>query len=188
GSSEDMLLTHQIEDTHAALNFLETDPDVDARRIGLAGHSLGGVACIAVAASDTRVKALATIAAPAHPDWQRLFGPEMVERWERDGVADIPMYPRGHARVRYGFLPDFQRYDAAELVRRVRAPALFIQGARDDVVPPRNARALYDNAGGPKRVVLVRGATHLFLDSASLQSLVSAGVDWFRRRLGEKAL
>ena len=188
GTSEDMLLTHQIEDTHAALNFLEADPDVDARRIGLTGHSLGGVACIAVAASDTRVKALMTIAAPAHPDWQRLFDPEMVKRWERDGAADIPMYPQGHARVRYGFLPDFQRYDAAELVRRVRIPALFIHGTRDDIVPPLNAQVLYDNAGGPKQVTLVRGATHLFLDSVSLQSLVRTGVDWFQRRLGEKAL
>ncbi len=185
GGSADMLLTHQIEDTFAAVNFMEADPDVDARRIGLAGHSLGGVACIAVAASDTRVKALLTIAAPAHPDWQRLFEPDMVERWERKGIADIPMYPRGHARVRYEFLEDFKRYDAAELVRQVRIPALFLHGSRDDIVPPLNAQVLYDNAGGPKQVTLVQGAAHLFLDSASIQYLARAGVGWFRRRLAD---
>ncbi|MEK7681521.1 MAG: alpha/beta hydrolase [Chloroflexota bacterium] len=190
GSCEDMLLTHQIEDTFAAVNFMEADPDVDGQRIGLAGHSMGGVACIAVAASDTRVKALMTIAAPAHPDLQHLFAaarahgePDMVKRWKRQGFADIPLYPKGHVRVRYNFLEDFRKYDATEIIRQVRVPALFVQGARDNVVPPRNAQALYDNAGGPRKLELVPGAEHLFLDNASIQHMVRAGVEWFNRCL-----
>lgn len=183
GRCEDMSLTHQVNDTIAALDFLEDDPDIDKKGIGLAGHSLGGLACIAVAATDRRVKALVTIASPARADWQRLFDPATVAQWEQQGTIDIPTYTRGHVRMHYHFLEDFREYDATRIIRNVHAPVRFIHGLQDDLVPPRNAQALYENASSPKDLTLLEGADHLFLDSAVIRPMVKASVEWFQRYL-----
>jgi pimeloyl-ACP methyl ester carboxylesterase len=60
-----------------ALTFLEQQPEVDASRLGVYGHSMGGKLTVATAASDERVKAAAPScggtsdrynANPLHPD------------------------------------------------------------------------------------------------------------------------
>ena len=43
------------------------------------------------------------------------------------------------------------RYDAAALAPRIRAPLLAIAAGRDDVIPIVHSRRLYDAWGGPKQ-------------------------------------
>lgn len=54
-------------DTAAAFAWLAKRPDIDARHIGLLGHSEGGVVAPMVAAKDSRVAFLVLVAAPAVP-------------------------------------------------------------------------------------------------------------------------
>ena len=42
----------------------------------------------------------------------------------------------------------------------MRVPVLVIAGDRDDIVPERLSRRLFDAAGEPKRYVVVPGAEH----------------------------
>jgi pimeloyl-ACP methyl ester carboxylesterase len=51
----------EVEDTRAAISFLETVPEVDATRIGLFGWAQGGSIAIVAAADDARVGAVAAI-------------------------------------------------------------------------------------------------------------------------------
>jgi dienelactone hydrolase len=50
-----------VEDVHSAIDFLETDPIVDAQRISLFGFSLGGNVAVYSAALDPRVKGIVSI-------------------------------------------------------------------------------------------------------------------------------
>jgi alpha-beta hydrolase superfamily lysophospholipase len=54
-------------DATAALNWLSAQPRIDARRIGLLGHSEGGVIAPMVASRDRRVASVILIAAPGVP-------------------------------------------------------------------------------------------------------------------------
>ncbi len=54
-------------DATAALNWLSTQPRIDPRRIGLLGHSEGGVVAPMVASKDRRVASVVLIAAPGVP-------------------------------------------------------------------------------------------------------------------------
>ncbi len=52
------------------------------------------------------------------------------------------------------------RFDSASAIARVRCPKLFIHGTRDDIVPFRLGRRLYELAPPPKEFYEVRGAGH----------------------------
>ena len=67
------------------------------------------------------------------------------------------------ARVHYPLLPPFlirTRYDNAAKIGRLRGPILIVQAERDEVVPPTQARQLFDLAPEPKQFYVVRGARH----------------------------
>src|SRR5207247_10793618 len=46
-----------VWDARRALDYLETRPEVDASRLGMIGHSLGGQETLFTAAIDTRIRA-----------------------------------------------------------------------------------------------------------------------------------
>ncbi|MEE9324902.1 MAG: alpha/beta fold hydrolase [Dehalococcoidia bacterium] len=179
GSCEDMLLSHQVNDLISAINFLEEDVDIDPSRIGLAGHSLGGLTCIVVASTDKRPKALVSIASPAHHDWQTIFDQETVDRWQRVGEIEFPSFTRGHIRVHYHFLEDLREYDATKIIQNVRVPTCLIHGTEDSLVPEKNAHALYEHAHPPKALKLVEVADHFFLDEPSMEAMTCHAVGWF---------
>lgn len=54
----------QVEDVRAALTFLETVPELDAKRLALFGVSLGASIAVATAGIDARAKATVAVAGP----------------------------------------------------------------------------------------------------------------------------
>jgi fermentation-respiration switch protein FrsA (DUF1100 family) len=52
------------------------------------------------------------------------------------------------------------RFDSDERIKAIRVPLLFIHGDRDQIVPMRLGRKLYDRAAGPKAFFTVAGAGH----------------------------
>ncbi len=62
--------TDQLDDVLAALSFLKTFPEIDAKRIALVGHSFGGQLTLLAAERDTTLRAAVTFAAAAD-SWER---------------------------------------------------------------------------------------------------------------------
>lgn len=59
------MTTDHLQDALAALSFLKTLPDVDARRVAVAGHSFGGQLTLLEASRDRTVRAAVTFGAAA---------------------------------------------------------------------------------------------------------------------------
>jgi carboxymethylenebutenolidase len=72
-----LLTTEQLEDVTAALHFLSTAPQVDSKRIAVAGHSFGGQLTLLLAEQDETIRAAVTFAAAAG-SWQQ--SPELRKR------------------------------------------------------------------------------------------------------------
>lgn len=53
-----LLETDQLSDARAGLAFLRTLPEVDSRRVAVAGHSFGGSLALLLAEADTTVRAM----------------------------------------------------------------------------------------------------------------------------------
>lgn len=94
-------------------------------------------------------------------------------------AAQRPTHVR--AVVSRGGRPDL----AMACLPQVLAPSLLIVGGQDTDVLALNRQAL-PRLGGPKRLEVVPGATHLFQEPGALESVAALAMAWFDRFLGER--
>ena len=137
-------------DGEAAVRYLLTRTDVDSGRLVYFGRSLGASVALQEAlrhppAGIILESPFISIAAMA----QKLYG-----------------LPLGR------FL--LTRYDNESKIRRLRLPLLVLHGDRDQIVPLKMGRALFDMANEPKDFYVIKGAGHNDTD-------VTGGVIYFRR-------
>jgi len=97
-------------------------------------------------------------------------------------VAADPNAPV-RAVVSRGGRPDL----AGDFLPRVTAPTLLIVGGRADRVVGMNGEAL-EQLSGPKRLVIVPGATHLFEEPGALEQVAELAAGWFDRFLPSPAV
>lgn len=84
------------EDVKAALAFISTAPDIDPKRIGLAGYSFGAGVALPVALQDERVNLLALVS-PALSDsgWEQIKGytkPKLLVCGNHDFVIPLSQF------------------------------------------------------------------------------------------------
>jgi len=85
------------------------------------------------------------------------------------------------AVVSRGGRPDL----AGEALGRVKAPVLMIVGGLDDVVIRVNKRAS-GQLMGKKKIEIVPGATHLFEEPGTLESVGELAAEWFTCHLSQR--
>jgi uncharacterized protein len=153
GQSTDELPSESLahEDALAAWQWLaERSPQ--SRRF-VFGHSLGGAIAVRLASAVDDAEGL------------------IVE----GGFSSIPEV---FGTLKWGWLPVrpliTQRFDAARHIRTVRAPVIVVHGSADRLIAPELGRRLYDSAPGPKRFVLVEGASHHNANSVGMEQLRAA--------------
>ena len=76
------------------------------------------------------------------------------------------------AQTKMSFLPVslilLDRYDPEEWLKDYRGPIQFVLAGRDEVIPTKFGRQLYDSYNGPKHLRVVEGATHNSVSSQSV--------------------
>ena len=112
-------LDKRLSDLDSALDWVESH----TARIGLFGHSLGGVTSLLKAAQDTRIKALVIWGTPAY------FRPiEETARSSEGGDS----------------YQDARRRGVIEIAERITCPVLIVHGSSDETVPVEHAQILHD--------------------------------------------
>jgi putative redox protein len=163
GDFADTTFSSNVEDLEAAASAMAEAgcaPDV------LVGHSLGGAAVIAAAASLPSVRAVATIGAPADLEHlMALLGGALPEI-EADGVAEVDLGGARPARVGRGFVEALRSHDLAADVQALKRPYLVLQAPEDRIVAAENGLQLFALAQGAKSYVSLDGADHLLSDPA----------------------
>ena len=125
-------------DAEAALDYLGSRGDVNQDRIVLFGHSLGTAIAVETA----------------------------VRREVHAVLLEAPFTSIGAMAAHgYPFVPGIGRilrtkYDSLSKIRDIGAPLLVLHGDRDDTIPIRMGREIYDAAAEPKRFLPVAGADH----------------------------
>jgi pimeloyl-ACP methyl ester carboxylesterase len=140
---------------------------------------MGGTAALLFAAGGNPVAALATIAAPVHPEKfaERFLTEQQRREWRATGF----IVHQG-LRLNSTLLEDVEHIDVAAAVRNIYAPALVLHGDRDATVPVEEGRELYDALAGPKRLVILKGADHR-LTGADLKKAVDETSEWLTEYL-----
>jgi hypothetical protein len=140
-------------DLMRGIDYLETRPEIDASRIGIAGYSLGGTSASCVAILDTRVKAAIICG------WG--FSPLVVNR------------AKECTRLPYEDFSDLLRFDEMTALFAPHCAALFYSGSNDSVIDAQE--------GGPALVrdidQCVAGARDL-LKSANIEATIESKFEY----------
>lgn len=174
GSFEEQTLETMTKDLNYVLNNLDRN-DVDADRVGLIGHSLGGKAAIKVA-KNKRIKCLMLWSTPAlHQD---VFSKAFV-----DEVKEKKCLLRGGFEVNINQLDSCLKFNGLNALREIRVPVLIVNGSEDESVPISHAKRVYECSNKPKKLVVVNGADHAFSSDENKKELIKETAEWFRKWL-----
>lgn len=132
------------EDAEAAWQWLDARVPDRGRRI-LYGHSLGGPIAAEVALRGGGAAALVLESSFTSLPDMAVFG----------GLLTL-------------------RMDLLAKLRHLDLPVLVVHGTEDTLVPPEMARRLYDAARGPKRLVMVEGASHRWVLRGAASTVFAA--------------
>ncbi|WP_067834309.1 alpha/beta hydrolase [Nocardia lijiangensis] len=175
---------------HAALDYIEGEPNVDTARIGIWGTSYGGGVAVYTAAHDHRVKTL-VVQVPAISLGQ---GPvaELARRHAIDaarGKADaipqgIDRFPTPEGTPH---LATMAHFDPLTQVERLQMPTLIIDAGREELFPtPDNghrAAEILRAAGTVVEYQVIPDITHYGIYFDGYQPGSRAALDWFERYL-----
>src|ERR671912_1878362 len=109
------------------VDYLVTRPEVDPKRVGCVGLSVGGLRACHLAALDDRVKAAVVVG------WMTSF-PAQLKRHVRNTI--------GHTKVVPGLYRQLDYPDVASLA--MPAALLVINGSQDALFEPEGVRASFD--------------------------------------------
>jgi dipeptidyl aminopeptidase/acylaminoacyl peptidase len=135
----------------AAIDWLASRPDVDARRIGGLGFSIGAFVLTQVAAEDKRLRAVVLEAPPpAFEDYLQLHDTRWgyISEWA------------GRLAMRHAGLMDPAVEPARVIARIAPRPVLMLGGTNDNEVPTQLVSKLFRAARDPKALWIVPGAGH----------------------------
>jgi len=196
GRSESATVSDFAEDVRAIVRWLEKRPDVDPKRIAVAGHGEGAWIALLAASRERKLAALVSIAAPSTTGSETVLEQQRLEleglklpAEEREkrislqqqintavlngngkGWDNVPPQVRKEADT-----PWFQSlltFDPSKILDDVRQPLLFVHPALDRQVPVEHVEKLSDLARKESKsksveVVVVRGVNHLLVPAVT---------------------
>jgi uncharacterized protein len=198
------------EDIESGLAYLRTRPEIDPRRLGLIGHSEGGMIAPMVAVRDTGVRAIVLMAGPsrigrdilAYQIRNNARNDTSLTPARRDSMVAVQQRMADSAAAAQPWMRFFWTYDPVQTIKRVRVPVLILQGATDQQVTPDQAPELLAalRGAGNTRVTMrvFPNANHLFVndpkgapseyerlpESSVRADVLGALADWTVQQLG----
>jgi alpha/beta superfamily hydrolase len=179
------------EDVKCALDYLVSRSEVVSGGVFVVGHSLGAAVALYALQSDARVKGLVLWSTPKNHDYNvrkfirrkdgalglfvfgvlsRLDRVFDVSRLYRLEVAGLDLRPR-FVREK---LMKLDECDAASRLRGI--PLLIVVGQSDVLVGVDEAEEVYRSANGPKALVVVESADHVYRGKEV--QLISETLEW----------
>jgi dipeptidyl aminopeptidase/acylaminoacyl peptidase len=142
------------EDIESALDWLAGQPEIDARRLGVLGHSVGAGAALLAASRRPGVRAVVSLAAFAHPA-------AMMKRWLASNR--VPYWPFGAyvlAYVQRVIGHPFTDIAPCNTIARVSCPVLLVHGSEDETVPVAEARQIFAARASEAVELLIVSGSH----------------------------
>jgi len=179
--------TETIDDALAAADLLRKRPEIDPKRVFIAGHSLGAFAAPFIAARDQRLAGIILLAATARPfldvlqdQLEYLAGlngapDENAKKQLREAREAIAAIRAGKLEgaceklgmpAAYGaYVQQLDRLNPIQEAAKLKLPILILQGGRDYQVTPKEF-AIWKKSLGARGNVTIRlydGLNHLFI-------------------------
>jgi dipeptidyl aminopeptidase/acylaminoacyl peptidase len=179
GGFREVTLQGEISDARAAVRFLRRQKQIDPRRLGLLGLSLGG-AIAACVAHESRAQALVLWAALAHASQLRMLAETNTQPVPGgDGVREYAAQ-----EISPRFLDNLDKVDPLKSMARFKGPTLILHPGKDEILSLKHPEDFFQAAASSvKEKVIIPGADHTFTSVAWEHEVIKRTVEWFRRHL-----
>lgn len=150
---------HDPRDVAVALDWLEQEPGVDARRLAIAGHSRGAMSALRAAAGEPRVRGVIAMGTP----WDLAYNVRSFATYAPQREAMLVEWLGG----RPDDVPEvYATVSAVTYSDRIHQPVLLIHGTSDMTPPVHQVawieRALREAGNAHVQVELIPGMGHHF--------------------------
>jgi uncharacterized protein len=159
GSEGSYTFTTLADDVTACLDYLASGvhPQVDASKIVLLGHSMGGWAAVMAASHDPRPRAVALIGPVVAP------GLLDFDKYPEDYVPWLPRLNETAFSERWLALGSDSKWSTASHVSEIAPrPIVAFHARHDDAVPLQQSELLAEKAKQPFQLVIHDEANHSF--------------------------
>jgi uncharacterized protein len=169
---------YEKHDVTTAINYLERRTDIDLGNIGLFGSSMGAAVAVQAAALDRRVKAV--IAESGFGTLRTIF-----DDYQKRMIKMPWHYLRNLVIKRSEHLAHFKASAVSplEAVKTVHVPIFILHGTADDLIKYQYSELLYESAGLPKELWLIKGAKHNDMAEIGGKEYARRVVDFFKKNL-----
>jgi dipeptidyl aminopeptidase/acylaminoacyl peptidase len=157
----------------AVVDFIETRNDLDARRVGLWGVSLGGYYAARAAAFDKRIKACISLSGPYN--WLETFD-------SRNELSREAFRVRSHSRTLDAAREIAKTLTLEGVAKSITCPIFVVGGELDNLTPPHNAKRIAQEVSGPCELLIVKGGNHVANNRRYM--FQTQTTDWMGQRLG----
>jgi alpha-beta hydrolase superfamily lysophospholipase len=173
--AETITVQKQVEDLKSAVEFVKSK---GYTKIGLLGHSLGGLT--SVLAYDENIAAMVLWAAPTMPRTPRRLRTEKAkEDFKTKGVTTITNSAGREFTIGKDLVTQMESLNQSKILSGIKCPVLLVHGEKDDVVPvefSKSAINFLPNAN----LGIIEGADH---DLNKLHKFISMSTEWFKEHL-----
>src|SRR6185503_16517338 len=157
----------------AVLDYVETRKDLDAKRIGMWGVSLGGYYAPRATAFEKRIKACIALGGPFNMGAAYDSLPDLTRETFRI---------RSQAKTREEGHRNANTLSLEGIARNITCPIFIVNGRQDRVIPAADAERLAREVSGPVTLMMIEDGNHIANNRAYRWRSQSA--DWLKERLG----
>jgi uncharacterized protein len=180
----------QVEDTRAAMDYLQTRPEIDSEKIGVLGSSFGAAVALYAGGIDDRFACVVSSGGWGHGErkfrrqhpgeeaWDRFMNmleegrrhrrdhgePMMVDRYD---IVPMPEHLRTHLSAKSAqrfpveVAQTMYNFCAEDVVGRISPrPLLLLHSSNDSITPTEQSIALFQKAGMPVDLHLFAETDH----------------------------
>lgn len=186
----DMTYAQELSDLEDVYRALPKMKGVDPVRIGICGHSLGGMLAVEVASRHSEIKSLVTLSAVydfrfmAKNLFNKPFGEVERDFNERGWSTIWSISLARELHIKRQFYEDIMFRTAGKFAAKVKCPTLVISGGEDEAVSQDHAGHYLANISSKtKKMEIIEGADHNY-SGESLEKVCLLVCKWFSRAIG----
>lgn len=178
-------IKNTVIDIRRLLDWAETKPEIDQKRIGIVGFSIGAMIAAAVAGVDERIAA--EVLAMGGGDPHKIFARGKADFLNKVRSHGLELFGKNRYEFEKMLEPLFSDINPVKFLGRVDASRTLIFEAKYDRFIPEEARSSFWNAlGKPRRIILPYSHKIAFLVSMTILSfnyLDREVAEFFREKL-----
>jgi len=191
GRFEDKLMSEEVKDTKAAIDYITKH--YPTKKLVLIGNSTGAIDASLYSYKDKRISGLILWGPVSYLDQAARYDfkdRQVRDFWIKGWTYQVPRKSKkkrvwaipNKGKIKKAFYDEFFTLDIPRAIRRYKRPLLIIHGEKDEAIPvAKDPVELYKLANKPKKLVVIKGASHTSKRPEHLKKTIEAMHTFIRK-------